>query len=325
MTVGLALVVRDEIDVVEHNLRFHLAHGVDLVVVVDHRSIDGTSDVLSQLAREHPVHVTQDDAPYIRQAAWMTRLVQTAGRLGADWVLCGDADEFWVADGGSVGAVLEQLPASVGAASVLQRTLLPVEGAGPFHERMTVRLATPAAIVDPGTPFKPVSKVAVRPKPNLRVSKGNHSADGFAGRELRGWHGLEILHAPIRTREQCADKYARAIEGWEVNPRADLARAGRLHAAGRSQDIWQRVALTPAIADAGVRAGVLALDTRLRDGLRQVSPAVRDRAALAAVASDNAVLVETELTRIAKRLDDLGAAVVAIERRFGRTGAVRTA
>ncbi len=56
MRVALTLLVRDEVDLVAANVRYHLALGVDHVVVTDHRSTDGTTDVLRQLEGEGRVH-----------------------------------------------------------------------------------------------------------------------------------------------------------------------------------------------------------------------------------------------------------------------------
>ena len=43
----MALKVRDEEDVLEHNLRFHRAQGVDFFIVTDNASVDGTPAILN--------------------------------------------------------------------------------------------------------------------------------------------------------------------------------------------------------------------------------------------------------------------------------------
>ena len=42
MKIVMTLLARDERDIVEQHLAFHLAAGVDLVIVTDHASSDGT-------------------------------------------------------------------------------------------------------------------------------------------------------------------------------------------------------------------------------------------------------------------------------------------
>src|SRR4051812_17470085 len=47
--VVMTLLVRDEVDIVDVNLAYHLARGVDGVIVTDHRSTDGTRERLDAL------------------------------------------------------------------------------------------------------------------------------------------------------------------------------------------------------------------------------------------------------------------------------------
>ena len=44
MKLVMTLLVRDEEDILDANLRFHLDRGVDLVLVTDNGSVDGTAD-----------------------------------------------------------------------------------------------------------------------------------------------------------------------------------------------------------------------------------------------------------------------------------------
>ena len=46
----MALKIRDEGDVLEHNLRFHHALGVDHFIVTDNGSTDETVDILARYA-----------------------------------------------------------------------------------------------------------------------------------------------------------------------------------------------------------------------------------------------------------------------------------
>ena len=103
MRVTAISMVRNEADVIEAFVRHH-AEIVDELVVVDHRSVDGTDEMLRALAEEGlPLRVRSEDSPVQRQNVVMTGLMrEAAADGGADWVLPLDADEFLVAPQGSV-------------------------------------------------------------------------------------------------------------------------------------------------------------------------------------------------------------------------------
>jgi hypothetical protein len=88
--------VRDEADIIDLQLAFHLAAGVDFFIVTDHESRDGTTDVLESYARRDLLHLIPVSSPVKRQSEWVTRMARlAASEFGADWVINSDADEFW--------------------------------------------------------------------------------------------------------------------------------------------------------------------------------------------------------------------------------------
>ena len=96
MRVVLTLLVRDEADIVERQLRYHYARGIDFVVATDHRSVDGTTEILRRFEAEGRLHYIREESKHIDQADWMTRMSRIAAtEYGADWVIPSDADEFW--------------------------------------------------------------------------------------------------------------------------------------------------------------------------------------------------------------------------------------
>ena len=102
----MTLLVRDERDIVEEHLAFHLAAGVDEVIVTDHASTDGTEEILERYAADGRVRVLRETEGPFRQREWVTRMARLAAtEHGADWVINGDADEFWWPRGGSLQEV----------------------------------------------------------------------------------------------------------------------------------------------------------------------------------------------------------------------------
>ncbi len=348
MKVVLTLVVRDEADILDAHLAFHLNAGVDRVLAVDHGSTDGTTEILERYAREGHVRVVREESRRSRQGGWVTHLArQAATEEGADWVLLSDSDEFWWPRSGSLKDVLEVVPDRYGLLSAPSRTFLPRPDDGrAFVERMTVRLGMHAPINDPAGPFRPVSKLAVRAHPDVSVRTGNHTVAGVPFVPLESWHPIEIFHFPLRSPEQCAEKYEKAVAGWATNPRGDIARARRLSEESRLASLYERVVVDDEALAIGLDAGVLAQDTRLRDALRMLagvaelpsdgaapfslpeggvprlvatSPTVAEDVLYAV---EVAILREADAVRGRRSLDDLEPRVGLLERRLrhSRTG-----
>lgn len=337
--LAMTLVVRDEADVIDAQLAFHLNAGVDLVLATDHLSSDGTTEILEGYARDGYVRLFRESERWNRQGRWTTRMARLAAtEHGVDWVLLSDGDEFWWPRGGSLKDVLGAIPPDLGVLHAPSRTFVPRPDDGrSFAERMTVRLAVHAPINDPATPFRPVSKIAVRAHEDLVVTSGNHTIAGVPFGHLRSWHPIELLHLPLRSSEQCARKYEKTLAAWEANLRGDLARARELSEQSQLESFYERVVVDDAALEAGLAAGLLARDTRLRDALRTLAgerevPASGARFRLprqsspvplppptaaddASYAVEVAVLREAENVRARRRLDELEPRLESLERR----------
>src|SRR4026208_566017 len=115
MTLVMTLLARDEIDVVDSWLAFHLNAGVDLVIATDNRSEDGTTEVLEEYVRSGHVRLIREPGEDLRQNEWVTRMARLAAtEYGADWVINSDADEFWWPRGGALAEGLDAVPARAG-------------------------------------------------------------------------------------------------------------------------------------------------------------------------------------------------------------------
>jgi Glycosyl transferase family 2 len=318
MRLVMTLLVRDEEDVLDEHIAYHLRAGVSFVIATDHRSQDGTPEILESYARRGVLRVLREEGEFGQQSAWQSRMARLAvTEHGADWVINSDADEFWWPRGGSLPDVLEAVDRRYGVVHGLVRNFVPRrDDRGWFADRMTLRFAGPAPLNDPATPFRPVVKVAHRGDPDVVVAAGAHQIFGVRGAVLSAWHPLEVLHVPFRSRAQSATKYRKAWTGWEGNPRGDLARARQGHDEGRDSVVWDRVALSDADCERGLLAGSLMRDTRLRDALRARTddrPSLPGRSELDRHAHEVAVFQEAELVRFARWTDELAGRVAALE------------
>jgi len=329
----MTLLVRDERDIVEEHLAFHLAAGVDEVIVTDHASTDGTAEVLARYESGGRVRVLREPEGPFRQREWVTRMARLAAtEHGADWVINGDADEFWWPRGGSLQEVLAAVPRRYGIAQSFVRHFVPVRDDGrPFHERMTYRLSPTAPINDPASPWRPYRKVVHRASPEIVLVEGGHAVRSDELQPLRGWYPIECLHFPLRTPAQVGRKgraWGDAVEKFYASEAVPRAPGTAYHAlqyeaaaSGSADAYYASLAIAPDDAETGIAAGLLAEDARVRDAIRVVAdggapsfprPSTLDTAAFAVEA---AVLAEADVVRTQRWLDDLERRLATVERR----------
>ena len=273
MKLVMTLLARNEADIVDAQIAFHLNAGVDFVVATDNRSDDGTTEILERYARAGYLHLLREAADDMRQSEWVTRMARLAATdFGADWVINSDADEFWWPVGGSLKEVLEVVPQRYGVIRGFWRHFLPRLDEEPFFaERMTIRLCTPAPPGDKWTIYHAHQKAIHRASPEVVVQPGNHDAIGDAMEPLRTWHPIEVLHFSFRSLDQLARK---ARGGWIHNRDLVLSEyQAQLYAASDRDELaafFRRYAVSEDELERGLRDGALAVDTRLRDALRKL-------------------------------------------------------
>jgi Glycosyl transferase family 2 len=209
MKLVMTLRVRDEADVLDEQLSFHLNAGVDFVVAIDHCSEDGSIDILERYARDGRLHLLREEQGPMDEGAWATRLARLAvDEFGADWVIAADADEFYLPRGESLKDVLAAIPERYGVVRALLRQFPPRPDDNQlFAERMTARVSPTAPINDPTNLFRPNLKSIHRGEPNVTVSAGAHTLLKSRLVPMRGWYPVELLHFPIRSFEQFDRKY----------------------------------------------------------------------------------------------------------------------
>jgi len=332
----MTLLVRDEADVVDAQIAFHLHAGVDFVIATDNRSRDGTTEILERYERAGVLRLLREEGDDMRQDEWVTRMARLAAtEHGADWVLNADADEFWWPRGGSLRDVLATVPERYGAIRGCWRHFLPRPFDDAFFtERMIARLCAPAFPGDKQTIFHAHQKVAHRADPAVSIEAGNHNALGVGLEPVRAWHPIEVLHFSFRSRAQIERK---ARGGWVRNDdREPTLHQILLHDAvreGRVDEFYDSFALTDEALERGLADGTLALDVRLRNALRAIYdadagfrlPAASEPPVLsfpppdvdedAAFAAEASVLIEIDgIVRAGQRVDAFERRLAQLER-----------
>ena len=298
MRIVLTLAVRDEADILDRQLRYHLERGVDFVIASDHRSTDGTTEILEQHQRDgHLRLIRRGEGPFF-QSRWVTEMARLAAtEHGADWVINADADEFWLPRLGSLREVFEAVPQRFGAVrGIWRHFVLRPPTDEPFEQRMIVRrLASP----DVAHPYRTQVKVAHRADARVEIPQGGHDAFGGSLALLREWFPFEVLHFPIRSREQLQRKYKTAAYGSGGRiPRHTASMESALR--DDFEAAYTGLLVDEVTLERGLSEGNLFIDTRLRDALQDASGGnglPRSLADDVALASEIDTFLETDAAR----------------------------
>jgi hypothetical protein len=282
----MTLKIRDEGDVIDANLRYHLAVGVDFFIITDNGSVDETPEILERYRAAGLARIIEKPADefYRPNPEWVTDMARLAAtEHEADWVLNNDADEFWWPLDGDLKSAFSSVPERYLAVAAPRPEFVarPSED-GPFYERMTVRERLSS--VRPKLAHRAHPEI-VAPSGAHRVSLTGRGAPGHRGRpwlrsalddsvEGEDWltpapiFPIRILHYPVRSYEQ----YRRRVEISKAGGRhTGDARALELYAAldeGRLEDIYADYSLSDSAVADGIARGVLVEDTRIRDAIR---------------------------------------------------------
>jgi hypothetical protein len=295
----MTLKVRDEEDILADNLRFHLAQGVDFFVITDNGSTDSTPEILDRFSSAGLARVTSEPSEdfHNRGQEWVTKMARAAAaEHGADWVVHGDADEFWWPLQGTLREALTKVPDRYGAL-IGARTEFVARPPAPGHwsERLVVRerraLLRPkiahhgdrnaivlhrgghdVAFVGAGETLRS----ALRP-PGRPVLRGVREEEGAGGGEPvpAPNFSVRILHFPVRSLEQ----FRRRVDAALLHDpgRGPRARLKKRYESEGIEGLYADVYLDDDAVAEGVRNGRLVRDTRLRDFLA-LCPDPLDRA-----------------------------------------------
>ncbi len=281
----MTLLARDEADIIEANIRFHLDHGVDFIVATDNGSCDGTAEILEKYEKHGVLHLIHEPSRVLDQAAWVNRMGRLAfDEFNADLVFHCDADEFWYPRSGSLKRELLARPwVDVLHANVVNILMRRRNGEEAFPGDAVYAATKPfprgrkqGRDVDNTSflLFKYPKKVIYKlRKGYLPVTTGNHriheSVDLPSLRQGIS-RDIEVFHFPIRGIEQFARKainggearenYEKSLghdvgkQNWHIRRWLELSRSGKL------LEEYNRLNLADAEAEELIRAGVVSVD-----------------------------------------------------------------
>lgn len=283
MILAMTLMVRDEADIIEAMLQHHRAQGVDVIIVTDNGSVDGTLDVLRSYARDGFVDLREDPVHAKQQGQVVTGMARDAYTLHhADWVLNADADEFWVPVDRTqtLKTVFERMPKELQAFTVPVIDMIgPPAASGSGLSRLIYRDTRPIeGLHEVGLLSHSTHDAAHIGTADVTVAQGNHyvslESKGLPSDDL----AVEVLHLPWRSWEQYSGKVERAGLAYEFSNLTPSPNHHGMRDYRRLKDgtlFAYYVARHPDASElaAGIAAGTLTEDTVLA-GL----PAVPDEA-----------------------------------------------
>ena len=272
MKLMMTLLVRDEADIIAANIEFHLDRGVDFIIATDNLSIDGTTDILRTYERSgvlHYIHQSDDDYAQHRWVTHMARLAYV--EFGAEWVINNDADEFWYPEDGDLKQVFRTVSASCDAVAATRHNFppRPLANGGFFADTMTVRFRQSLTAFG-----KPIGgKVCHRGFADIEVEQGNHAVRRGGQMLAAELAPLTILHFPVRSYRQFANKISLGGAAYERNNSLDPTQGAtwrhlyQLWRRGELEDYYRAMIVDDEALERGLREGRFVRDERLKTAL----------------------------------------------------------
>lgn len=216
----MTLLVKNEEDMLEENLIFHKAMGVDGFIITDNNSSDRTPEIIRKYKEKGwIVEAIEEKATDYQQKKWVDRMIWKAKSVHkADWVINADADEIWYAPSGDLKTELVSSRANVLTCEM--KCVYPEEGKPFWQWGQTVEVVNDLERYNLSRYSlfaRQNKKVIHRTAGYIQISMGNHKVTMFPKKVAKS--NIRIYHYNIRGKKSFLEKMINGGKQLEQNPK----------------------------------------------------------------------------------------------------------
>lgn len=216
----MTLLVKNEEDMLEENLIFHKAMGVDGFIITDNNSSDRTPEIIRKYKEKGwIVEAIEEKATDYQQKKWVDRMIWKAKSVHkADWVINADADEIWYAPSGDLKTELVSSRANVLTCEM--KCVYPEEGKPFWQWGQTVEVVNDLERYNLSRYSlfaRQNKKVIHRTAGYIQISMGNHKVTMFPKKVEKS--NIHIYHYNIRGKKPFLEKMINGGRQLEQNPK----------------------------------------------------------------------------------------------------------
>lgn len=270
----MTLLVKNEEDVLEDNLLFHKAMGVDGFIITDNNSTDRTSEIIRKYKEKGWVkEVIEETATNYEQKEWVDRMIWKAKTVyKADWVINADADELWYSPSGNLKTELSATHVNV--LNCEMRSVYPEEGKPFWQWDKMVKAVSEPELYDLSlySLFERQNKKVIhRATCYLQISMGNHKVTIFPKRSEFG--KIRVYHYNIRGKQHFMEKMINGGKQLEQHSSKHGGRHWRyfyqLYKEGKLEMEYERVIGSPTF-DKLCKDGFIYVDTTIPEFFKKI-------------------------------------------------------
>ena len=204
----------------EENLIFHKAMGVDGFIITDNNSSDRTPEIIRKYKEKGwIVEAIEEKATDYQQKKWVDRMIWKAKSVHkADWVINADADEIWYAPSGDLKTELVSSQANVLTCEM--KCVYPEEGKPFWQWGQTVEVVNDLERYNLSRYSlfaRQNKKVIHRTAGYIQISMGNHKVTMFPKKVAKS--NIRIYHYNIRGKKPFLEKMINGGKQLEQNPK----------------------------------------------------------------------------------------------------------